>query len=138
MAIFPMNNFLIANDRKRSWPAVFDFDVASRIKEMEPEESQMSEQAMMTVGQVKAATGATRARLRYWQSRGIVSPIIRRHNTRDWRLYPVEQVNRVRTLMLLLDGGMTLRGAVARMAVEAGSPAAPVGGPPVASAIAMG
>jgi DNA-binding transcriptional MerR regulator len=99
----------------------------------------MSDQAMMTVGEVHKATGATRAQLRYWQLRGIISPVVQRHNTRDWRLYTAGQVERVRTLMLLLGDGMTLRGAVARMLIAgASSPAAPAEGMPVAPAVAAG
>jgi DNA-binding transcriptional MerR regulator len=72
----------------------------------------MSENGAMSAGEARAGTGATRAQLRYWEARGIVSPVIRQHNRRAWRLYPQEQVERIRRMMRLLGMGMTLQGAV--------------------------
>ena len=85
----------------------------------------------VTAGQVRKITGATRSRLRYWETNGIVHPTLVAHASRTWRLYPAEQVDRIRTLKRLLDDGYTLRGAVNKMdksAVTVSDPIPAMGG----------
>ena len=75
----------------------------------------MSENGMMSTGEVRAATGASRARLRYWETRGIVCPVLQAHGSRDWRMYPADHVDKVRRLMTLIGHGFSLAGAVSNL-----------------------
>ena len=78
----------------------------------------MQNEDTMTAGQVRRHTGASRSQLRYWEAQGLIHPILAEHASRIWRLYPQDQVARIKELKRLLDGGFTLRGA-ARQSVSA-------------------
>ena len=81
----------------------------------------------MTAGEVRKATGVSRAQLRYWEDHRIIAPMREAHASRTWRTYPKAEIERIIALKTLLDDGYTLRGAARRLggsAVTAAGPAA--------------
>ena len=66
----------------------------------------------LSSGQIQTQLGVSRPRLRDWESKGIISPIRIQRNTRIWREYPPEEVERVKGILTLLERGLTLQGAL--------------------------
>ena len=75
----------------------------------------MIERRGLTAGQVRERTGVTRARLKYWETMGIVAPSREEHHTRTWRIYSTADADKIRRLLWLLKNGMTLSGAISKL-----------------------
>jgi DNA-binding transcriptional MerR regulator len=69
----------------------------------------------MTTSEVTRASGATRARLRSWEARGLIQPERVEHGSRTWRVYAPDQVERIKEVMALLAEGYSLGGAARRL-----------------------
>jgi DNA-binding transcriptional MerR regulator len=80
----------------------------------------MSDNGTMSAGDVRKATGASRAQLRYWESNKIVCPVMEQHNHRTWRRYPADEATKIGRIIRLLGMGFTLKGAIKNLpAMEA-------------------
>ncbi|GCD45996.1 MerR family transcriptional regulator [Streptomyces paromomycinus] len=62
--------------------------------------------AALRIGEMVDATGVSERLLRYYESRGLLTP---RRTNRGHRLYTQADVARVRLIRLLLDGGMSTK-----------------------------
>ena len=66
----------------------------------------------MHSGLVQETFAISRNRLRYWETKGIIKPILRQHGCQVWREYDAETLERIRKIIDQLANGMTLQGAV--------------------------
>ena len=69
----------------------------------------------ITAGHVRRLTGVSRSQLRYWEAHQIITPLLVPHVSRNWRVYPAEQIERISRIRNLLAMGMSLQGAVKRL-----------------------
>lgn len=69
----------------------------------------------MHSGLVQELLQISRNRLRYWETKGIITPTFRQHGMRRWREYDAGTVEKIRRIMDLLAEGLTLDGAVKKL-----------------------
>jgi len=75
----------------------------------------MDRNNIMTAGEVRRVTGVSRPRLRHWERIGIITPTIEQHLSRQWHVYTLAEVDRIKAIMALINEGWTLRGAAAKV-----------------------
>ncbi len=71
-----------------------------------------SEPALFPIGEVKARTGLTERRIRYYESLHLLSP---RRSEGNQRLYSQRDVERLLEIKRLLESGLTLKAVRARL-----------------------
>ncbi|MFH1791750.1 MAG: MerR family transcriptional regulator [Candidatus Omnitrophota bacterium] len=71
-----------------------------------------------TVGMTEAVRqiGISAERLRYWELKGVISPVYVSHRSKQVRRYSMEDIDVAREIWRLIeDEGFTLKGAAERM-----------------------